>query len=84
MKQIMQLLVILAIIAAVIFFVRNMNQPAGYRTVRQETTTKTKYEPSEETNGRHHTATETYKKTVKPSRDGGTASVKEETTYKQR
>ena len=82
----MQLLIILAIIAAVIFFVRNMNQPAGYRTVKQETTTTTKYEkePNEEAGTKHHTATETYKKTVKPGKDGGPASVKEETTYKQR
>jgi len=81
MKQIMQILIILAIILAVIMFIKR--QPFGFQDVRRESTTKTKYIVEEPEEDRHHTATETYTKTVKPGRDGK-VTVKEETKYKQR
>lgn len=60
MKQIVQLLVILAIIGAIVMYMQR--HPGGFGTVKQETTTKTHHVKEGEGADTHHKAIETYKK----------------------
>jgi uncharacterized protein YxeA len=83
MRQLMQLLIIVAVIIAIVFFAKQMNQPAGYQKVHEETTTKTKYVKEPESS-HHHTGTETYTKTVKPDKEGSQVTVKEQTKYSEK
>ena len=78
MKQITLLIIVIAIVAAIVLFMKQ--NPEGFKAIKRETTTKTKY--AKEGESPDIRATE-YKKEVKPDKEGSTVTVKEKVKYSE-
>jgi len=78
-QKTMQIIILLAILAAIIIYATRFAQPGpGYRKVEEKTTAK--YEKNTPSGGEVKT---TRTKEVKPTKEGSQVTIKEKSTYKQ-